>query len=175
MISVSKSFQRVFSFSKTRKHEVHTTINPGFVSQGAKVDDVPPPSPPSALRPFNYERTPDYPWLPHSGYENKGYDEQIKHNIRLSQSGREWTDRAIEETLPSGVRYTHNNPNDSGPTQEQRNRSISPKNVEYVIGYGEPKIDERGRLNYVLGEVEVGVSKTGRIHHVKYVHRKKEP
>ncbi len=163
MISIRKIFQQFFSSKVGIEQEIPYLNKPGFVSQGAKIDNAPPPTPPSALRPFNYERIPEHPWVPHSGYQNIGYDEEIKRNVRVSTSGREWTDHAITATLPSGTRYSHssNDPND-------QRRSISPRNAEYVIGYGEAEVDKRGRLSYVLDEVRVSVSEKGRIHGAYY-------
>ena len=48
-------------------------------------------------------------------------------------------------------------------------------NVEYLIGYGTRRTDKDGNINYVFDDVEVGVSDTGRVHHVKYTHKKNTP
>lgn len=105
---------------------------------------------PSASRPFNYERQPNYPWLPKSGYKDLGYDEKIAQNVRESAWGRRYTDHAIERTLPSGHRYP------SAPESERR--SIMPSAIERTIAYGRKEILADGRVNYVYGDIRVGVS-----------------
>ncbi|MBN8520336.1 MAG: hypothetical protein J0L77_00365 [Alphaproteobacteria bacterium] len=113
---------------------------------------------PSASRPFNYERHPNYPWLPKSGYKDLGYDEKIGQNVRESAWGRRYTDHAIERTLPSGERYKHDGPNDRGKYSFSESRSIMPSAVERTIAYGRKEILADGRINYVYGDIRVGVS-----------------
>ena len=135
----------------------------GFSSRGANVtiNNKPPSEPPKARRHFEFERK-QYPWMPHSGYENLG--QQGNQNVRLAPWGREYTDHAIDSTLPSGNRYsTGANP---------YHRSVMPSLVERTIAYGNPQVDSKGRKSYTLGEIQVGLtSDESKVFHVKYKHK----
>lgn len=136
----------------------------------------PPKAPPPVKRIFEFERRPDYLWGAKSDYEDLGYDESIGNNVRLAQWGRKYTDHAIEKTLPSGERYRHSGPNDSGEHTPSQSRSIMPSVVERTITYGERQVLRDGRVNYVLGDIRVGVSGDESIVHTVHKEpKKREP
>lgn len=132
----------------------------------------PPNEPPPVKRHFEFERK-QYPWMPHSGYTDIGYNEEAKSNVLLSEWGRGFTPHAVDRTMPSGERYHHNGPYDTGPYEPSEGRSVSPGLVERTICYGHKVITNDGRTNYILGDLEVGVSKDeNRVHYVNYTHKK---
>lgn len=129
---------------------------------------------PDMRRHFEFERN-QYPWKPHSGYEDLG---QIgNNNVRRAPWGREYTDHAIEATLPSGQRFNaKENTVDYSFNRIEKydvddRRSVPPSYIERTICYGEKRVDDKGRVSYTLGDVIVGVtSDEKRVYHVRYEH-----
>ncbi len=121
-------------------------------------------SAPPMKRHFEFERK-EYPWTPHSGYQ------PVSNTVRVASWGRQYTNHAIDRTLPSGARHNHNGIGDyNAPT----GRSIPPLYVERTIAYGMEQTDKYGRKNYTSGDLTVGVSKDEKtVHHVRYEHKKK--
>jgi len=127
----------------------------------------PPKEPPPVKRHFEFERHPNYPWLPHSGYETVHGDD----TIRLSEWGRKYTGKAIDRTQPSSERFGHPG---EGYYKRSRGRSIAPEFVENTIAYGNRSVDEDGNITYRLGDVEVGLNEEKNlVYHILYTHGKK--
>jgi hypothetical protein len=178
MKNLFKKLSACLMASKSYKFDLLQDNNPiGFSSRGADVtiNHKPPSVPPKARRHFEFERK-QYPWLQRSDYENLG--RQGMQNVRLAPWGREYTDHAISSTLPSMTRYNKKD-NTTDPSIKLQNkyrdedeyRSVMPYVVERTICYGQSQVDKSGKITYILGDVEVGItSDEKKVYHIKYTH-----
>jgi len=124
----------------------------------------PPKEPPPVKRHFEFERHPNFPWLPHSGYEVV----RDSNRVRLSPWGRKYDNHAIDRTLPSGERYDHEG---AGKYMPSKGRSIAPAYVERTIAYGNRTVHKNGNVTYKLGDIEVGLNEEKNlVYHILYRH-----
>ena len=105
--------------------------------ENRKHSNEPPKEPPPVKRHFEFERHPNHPWYSKSQYEDLGHNDKAGQNVRLAPWGRKYTDHAIDRTQPSGEKYVHNSPHDTGPYVPSEGRSIMPVIIERTIAYGQ--------------------------------------